>query len=61
MNRPRRDEKLIEMVNLANKSEKQIAKADYKTKQKIFRAKSGLSRIFYNSDDPAYRGKPYVR
>ena len=57
----KKDKKLAEMIKLANMSEEEIAKADYKTKQKIFHAKSVLGRTFYDSNDPAYCGKPYVK
>lgn len=46
------DEKLKKLVELANMSEKELSKANYKEKQAHYRAKSKLCKVFYNETGP---------
>jgi len=51
------DEKLKELVELANMSEKEISKANYKEKQAHYRAKAKLCKVFYNETGPYIKRK----
>ena len=57
----REDEKLKELVELANMTEKQLEKADYKLKQAHYRAKSKLCKIFFISQDKKGNGMTYIK
>jgi len=57
----RENEKLKELVELANMTEKQLEKADYKLKQAHYRAKSKLCKIFFVSQDKEGNGKTYIK
>ena len=48
MNKDKR-KNLEETIRLANKTDKQISKMNYKEKQKVYKAKSSLCKLVWNS------------
>lgn len=57
----RENEKLKELVELANMTEKQLENANYKQKQAHYRAKSKLCKIFFISQDKKGNGMTYIK
>lgn len=49
-----KQEKLTELISLANTSDKKLSKMNYKDKQKVFKAKSNLCKLFHNSSKGTY-------
>lgn len=49
-----RNKKLQELEKIANVSEEELSKMNYKEKQQVYRAKSKLCKVFY-------RGGTYVK
>lgn len=54
-------ERLKELLDIVNISEKQFEKLDYKGKQRYFKAKSKLSKISFVSIDKNGKGITYVK
>lgn len=48
------DKELKEKIQLANTSDEELVKLNYKDKQKVYKAKNGLCRVFH-------RGGTYVK
>lgn len=56
-----RSEKMQELIKLANTSEKDLAKMNYKEKQKVFKAKNQLcSKVWDSSNGTYVKPKPKV-
>ena len=56
-----RSEKMQELIKLTNTSEKDLAKMNYKEKQKVFKAKNQLCNKFWDSSKGTYvKPKPKV-
>lgn len=53
--------KLKELQNIVNISEKQYEKLDFKGKQKYFNAKSKLANVFFISKDKNGQGVTYIK
>lgn len=51
------EDKLKELVELANMTEKELSKADYKQKQAHYRAKTKLCKVLYNGVGPCRKGE----
>lgn len=49
-----RSEKIQELIKLANTSDKDLAKMNYKEKQKVFKAKSQLCNKVWDSSNGTY-------
>ncbi len=54
-------DKLKELQDIVNISEKQFEKLDYKGKQRYFKAKSKLAKISFISRDKNGKGITYVK
>ena len=50
--------KLKETVDLANTSDKKLEKMSWKEKQKVYKAKSSLCRVVWNSSEQGTYKKP---
>ena len=50
--------KLKETVDLANTSDKKLEKMSWKEKQKVYKAKSSLCRVVWNSGEQGTYRKP---
>lgn len=46
--------RLNKLIDLANKTDKQIEKMNYKEKQKVYKAKSSLAKLKYDSSKGPY-------
>ena len=56
-----KSEKLKELINLANTSDKDLSKMNYKEKQKVFKARNQLCNKFWDSSKDTYvKPKPKV-
>jgi len=55
-NRKTEEEKLEELIELADISDEELKKLNYKEKQAHYRAKTKLCKVFYNGNGP-YRKK----
>ena len=51
-------EKLEAMIKLAETSDEELAKMNYKEKQQVFKAKNGLCRIVWKSGEKGTYKKP---
>lgn len=51
----KRNKKLEEAIKLANTSEEDLEKMNYKEKQKVFKAKSSLYKIVWDSSKGTYK------
>lgn len=51
----KRNKKLEEAIKLANTSEEDLEKMNYKEKQKVFKAKSSLCKIVWDSSKGTYK------
>lgn len=56
-----KNDKLEHLIDLANKTDEEIEKMNYKEKQKVYKAKSSLGKIVFNSKDKNGNGKTYKR
>lgn len=54
-------DKLKELLDIVNISEKQFDKLNYKEKQRYFKAKSKLARIVFTSRDKNGKGITYIK
>lgn len=54
-------DKLKELQDIVNISEKEFEKLDYKGKQRYFKAKSKLARIVFISRDKNGKGKTFTK
>lgn len=57
----KRKKKLQELLKITNISEEEVAKLDFKEKQKYFKAKSKLCKISFTSRDKNNKGITYVK
>lgn len=57
----KREKKLQELLKITNISEEEVAKLDFKEKQKYFKAKSKLCKISFASRDKNDKGITYVK
>nr|DAU89335.1 MAG TPA: hypothetical protein [Caudoviricetes sp.] len=57
----KREKKLQELLKITNISEEEVAKLDFKEKQKYFKAKSKLCKISFTSRDKNDKGITYVK
>lgn len=57
----KRKKKLQELLKITNISEEEVAKLDFKEKQKYFKAKSKLCKISFTSRDKNDKGITYVK
>ncbi len=57
----KREEKLQELLKITNISEEEVAKLNFKEKQKYFKAKSKLCKISFTSRDKNGKGITYVK
>jgi hypothetical protein len=57
----KREKKLQELLKITNISEEEVAKLDFKEKQKYFKAKSKLCKISFTSRDKNNKGITYVK
>lgn len=56
-----KNDKLAHLVDLANKTDEEIEKMNYKEKQKVYKAKSSLGKIVFISKDKNGNGKTYKK
>ena len=49
--------KMEELINYANTRDKKLEKMSYKEKQKVFKAKSSLCKLVWNSKNGTYRNE----
>lgn len=54
-----KEKRIKEMIKLANMSEKELEKLDYKGKQRYYKAKSNLGTIIHTSRDKDGKGITY--
>lgn len=57
----KREKKLQELLKITNISEEEVAKLDFKEKQKYFKAKSKLCKISFTSRDKNGKEITYVK
>lgn len=57
----KREKKLQELLKITNISEEEVAKLDFKEKQKYFKAKSKLCKISFTSRDKNGKRITYVK
>ena len=57
----KRKKKLEKLLKIANIDDKKLNKLNYKEKQKYFKAKRSLGKIFFKSVDSSGKGITYIK